>query len=73
MASFEQLFSALNALYTSQDAKMRQEADKWLEQWQEKTEAWSVCDAVLHDPNSPLEAKFYCAQAREPGYSALIS
>lgn len=57
-----QLLNALNALYHHNDPKVKDEADRWLEQWQQSVEAWSVADGVLHDPNSNLEAQYFCAQ-----------
>ncbi|GIL53842.1 hypothetical protein Vafri_9477 [Volvox africanus] len=57
-----QLLAALNALYHHDDLKMKDEADRWLEQWQQSVEAWSVADGVLHDPNSSMEAQYFCAQ-----------
>ncbi|EFJ48285.1 hypothetical protein VOLCADRAFT_48218, partial [Volvox carteri f. nagariensis] len=53
---------ALNALYHHDDPKVKDEADRWLEQWQQSLEAWSVADGVLHDPNSSMEAQYFCAQ-----------
>ncbi len=57
-----QLLQALQALYRSEDPKLKEQANTWLEQWQQSTEAWSVSDAVLHDPASTMEAQFFCAQ-----------
>jgi hypothetical protein len=57
-----QLLEALQALYHHPDPKIKDEADRYLEQWQQTTEAWSVADAVLHDPNSNMEAQYFCAQ-----------
>ncbi|KAG2500508.1 hypothetical protein HYH03_001285 [Edaphochlamys debaryana] len=58
----QQLLQALNALYHHEDPKVKDEADRWLEQWQQSVEAWSVADAVLHDPASSMEAQYFCAQ-----------
>ena len=57
-----QLLEALQALYHHPDPKIKDEADRYLEQWQQTVEAWSVADAVLHDPNSNMEAQYFCAQ-----------
>ncbi|KAG1678979.1 hypothetical protein FOA52_013042 [Chlamydomonas sp. UWO 241] len=56
------LLSALSALYHHDDPKVKDEADRWLETWQQSTEAWSVADGVLHDAGSSLEAQYFCAQ-----------
>lgn len=57
-----QLLEALNALYHHPDPKVKDEADRFLEQWQQQVEAWSVADAVLHDPSQSMEAHYFCAQ-----------
>jgi hypothetical protein len=60
--SSAQLLSALGALYHHDDPKVKDEADRWLEAWQQSTEAWSVADGVLHDAGSSMEAQYFCAQ-----------
>ncbi len=60
--SQQQLLSALHALYHNEDQLVKDEADRWLEQWQQGVEAWSTADALLHDPNSSMEAQYFCAQ-----------
>ena len=58
----QQLLAALHALYHREDIQVKAEADKWLEQWQQSVEAWSVADAVLHDAASTMEAQYFCSQ-----------
>jgi hypothetical protein len=58
----QQLLAALHALYHHDDRKVKDDADKWLEGWQQSVEAWSVADQVLHDPSSSMEAQYFCAQ-----------
>uniref|UniRef100_A0A7S0WIF6 Importin N-terminal domain-containing protein n=1 Tax=Chlamydomonas leiostraca TaxID=1034604 RepID=A0A7S0WIF6_9CHLO len=62
MASSQQLMAALHALYHNEDPAVKEQANKWLEGWQGTVEAWSVSDAVLHDPGSNMEAQYFCAQ-----------
>ncbi len=62
MAGNQQLFAALHALYHQDGAEIKEQANRYLEQWQLTTEAWSVSDAVLHDPNSSMESQYFCAQ-----------
>ncbi len=62
MAGTQQLFAALQALYHQDGAEIKEQANRYLEQWQSTTEAWSVSDAVLHDPNSSMESQYFCAQ-----------
>lgn len=58
----QQVLAALTALYHHEDLKVKDEADRWLEQWQQSVEAWSVADGLLHDPASSMEAQYFCAQ-----------
>ena len=60
--SQQQLLAALHALYHHEDSKVKDDADRWLEQWQQSVEAWSVADAVLHDPACSMESQYFCAQ-----------
>lgn len=62
MDAVQQVVAAINALYTSDDSRVRQEADRWLERWQSSSEAWSVANSILHDPNSQPEYTYFCAQ-----------
>ncbi|KAJ9534902.1 hypothetical protein QJQ45_029539, partial [Haematococcus lacustris] len=55
-------YSALHALYHHEDASVKDQANKWLEQWQQSVAAWSISDAVLHDTASSVEAQYFCAQ-----------
>jgi hypothetical protein len=41
---------------------VRSEADRWLERWQSSSEAWTVANAVLHNPSSEPEHTYFCAQ-----------
>lgn len=58
----EQVVAAITALYRSDDSKVRHEADRWLEGWQASSEAWSVSNAILHNPSSEPEYTYFCAQ-----------
>lgn len=57
-----QLQAALSALYRPTSPSEQKEADQWLENWKMTVEAWSISDAVLHDPTSSMEAHSFCAQ-----------
>ncbi|GFH21693.1 predicted protein, partial [Haematococcus lacustris] len=61
-AQHQQLLAALHALYHHEDASVKDQANKWLEQWQQSVAAWSISDAVLHDTASSVEAQYFCAQ-----------
>ena len=58
----QQLLAALNALYHDANPSVKDEADRWLEQWQASASAWSVADRLLHDSSSTLETQYFCAQ-----------
>jgi transportin-3 len=53
---------AVAALFHAEDGSARSAADRWLEAWQQTPGAWSVADALLHEPASPMEAQHFCAQ-----------
>lgn len=58
----EQVAAAFQALFHSDDQNVRNEANKWLDAWQQTADAWSISDRVLHDPNSPQDLQQFCAQ-----------
>jgi transportin-3 len=55
------LVNAITALHHG-DVSSKAQADRWLEQWQQSPEAWSLSDAVLHNPSSNMESQHFCAQ-----------
>lgn len=55
------LLQALQALYHGTPA-VKEEANKWLEQFQQSTEAWQVTNDILHDAAAGMEAHYFCAQ-----------
>jgi len=59
----ETLLQALQALYHPQvQSEVRQQANKWLEDFQQSTEAWQIADSLLHDPSAKYEAHLFCSQ-----------
>ncbi|KAK2080120.1 hypothetical protein QBZ16_002516 [Prototheca wickerhamii] len=58
----DQLLQAVHALYQVPDPHVKEQANAWLESWQQSVEAWTVSDSVLNRPDSPLEARYLCAQ-----------
>lgn len=60
--SAQEVINAINALYKDQSTSVRNAADRWLEDWQGSTEAWSVANSLLHDPASTAETTYFCAQ-----------
>jgi transportin-3 len=57
-----QLQAALNALYYNTDPSAKEQASRWLEGWQQSTEAWTLAHEVLQDESAQLEAHYLCAQ-----------
>ncbi|BDA46876.1 Transportin-3 [Coccomyxa sp. Obi] len=60
--SRENLLDALHALNHHPDSNVKKQASVWLEQWQSSLDAWIVCDTILHDATSNLEAQYFSAQ-----------
>ncbi|CAL8471497.1 g11039 [Coccomyxa elongata] len=60
--SRQNLLDALHALNHHPDSNVKKQASVWLEQWQSSLDAWIVCDTILHDANSNLEAQYFSAQ-----------
>ncbi|KAI8470335.1 MAG: armadillo-type protein [Monoraphidium minutum] len=58
----DQLSAAFRALFHSDDAATKVEANRWLDAWQQTPGAWGVADAVLHDPASSQDLQQFCAQ-----------
>ena len=56
------LLDALEALHHHPEGNVKKQASSWLEHWGYTVEAWSICDNVLHDAISTLEARIFCAQ-----------
>jgi transportin-3 len=61
MSNAQTLLNALQALYHGEPS-VKDQANKWLEQWQQSTDAWQVCNDVLHSRDVGLEAHYFCAQ-----------
>lgn len=61
MSTAAQLAQALQALYHGSPA-VKEEANRWLEGFQQSTEAWQVTNDVLHDGGAGMEAHYFCAQ-----------
>ena len=56
------LADALAALYDNTEPALRERASRWLEEWQQSPEAWSMAHEVLLQENAGLEAHYICAQ-----------
>ncbi|KAI3438282.1 hypothetical protein D9Q98_000717 [Chlorella vulgaris] len=61
MATQQQLLSALQALYHG-DPAVKDQANKWLEAFQQAIEAWQVSNDILHTPSAGMEAHYFAAQ-----------
>lgn len=59
----QNLIAALNTFYApTADAKSREQADKYLREFQKEDEAWQVCLEILRPNEQSTEAKLFCAQ-----------
>ncbi|KAL4452442.1 hypothetical protein ABPG75_008104 [Micractinium tetrahymenae] len=61
MATTNQLLQALQALYHG-DPAVKDQANKWLEAFQQSTEAWQVTNDILHNEAAGMEAHYFAAQ-----------
>lgn len=52
---------AVSALLQHSDPHSRQQANSWLEQWQQTPEAWTVAADVLQNSQS-IDAQYFAAQ-----------
>ena len=77
MASASQLQAAVAALYHNADPAVKDQANKWLEQWQQSQEAWQVCNDVLHNGEAGMEVHYFAAltlrsKVRRPAAAAAL-
>lgn len=56
-----QLLSALQALYHG-DPGVKEQANRWLEAFQQSGDAWQVSHDILHAPSAGMEAHYFAAQ-----------
>ncbi|PSC72289.1 transportin-3 isoform X1 [Micractinium conductrix] len=61
MSTTAQLLQALQALYHG-DPAVKDQANKWLEAFQQSTEAWQVTNDILHNETAGMEAHYFAAQ-----------
>ncbi|KAG0941977.1 hypothetical protein G6F57_005936 [Rhizopus arrhizus] len=65
MANLESTASVLEALshlYSLDSGKDKKEIDRWLKNFQKKTEAWTVADYLLKQKDANLETQLFAAQ-----------
>lgn len=60
-SSINELEAALETLYHNTDPQSKLQANRWLEAWQQSSESWQGCHAVLQDDRAGLEAKYFAA------------
>lgn len=56
------VLEALSSLYNSNGRQESREANRWLESFQKKPEAWGVADFLLKSKDSNLETRLFAAQ-----------
>jgi transportin-3 len=61
MVGSQQLEAALQTLYHHSDPSTKEQANRWLEAWQQSTEAWQGCHDVLQSATAGLEAQYFAA------------
>ena len=62
MSNKDELYKALSALYDNTEPAVKEQASRWLEQWQQSPEAWSMAHELLQQEGSGLEASYIAAQ-----------
>ncbi|KAI8365426.1 armadillo-type protein [Choanephora cucurbitarum] len=60
--STTRVLEALSSLYNSTDKQTNREANRWLESFQKKPEAWAVADYLLKSNDVNLETQLFAAQ-----------
>ena len=58
----ETLTQALHALYHNPDPAVKEQANRWIQEFQTTPDAWNVTDAALHNAASAFEVQVFCAQ-----------
>ncbi|BFZ63006.1 Nuclear import receptor [Saitoella coloradoensis] len=59
---YQQLFAALQTLYTNSARADKERANTYLEEFQKSAEAWQAVHAILSSSTAGLEAKMFAAQ-----------
>ncbi|KAI8369742.1 armadillo-type protein [Blakeslea trispora] len=60
--STTRVLEALSSLYSSTDRQTNREANRWLESFQKKPEAWTVADYLLKSNDANIETQLFAAQ-----------
>ncbi len=61
-AELQNILQAITALYHHDDRNVKDQANKWLQSWQQTTSAWSTSDVYLHSNSNNMEADYFFAQ-----------
>ena len=69
----QQVVQAIHTLYNHPDPEVKKQTSSQLELWQQNEGAWSVSDAILHDPSSSMEAQYFCAQTLRTKVTVCLS
>jgi hypothetical protein len=58
----QHVLQAITALFHHEDRSVKDQANRWLEEWQQRPEAWQISDLYLHSANGNTEAQYFFAQ-----------
>lgn len=61
-ATQQAVLSALDALYNKPDPQAKQQANKWLQDFQKTAEAWQVANELLLSQTLPVEPRIFASQ-----------
>lgn len=58
----QNVLQAITALYHHDDRNIKEQANRWLQAWQQTPAAWSTSDLYLHNDRNNMEADYFMAQ-----------
>lgn len=61
-AALQAVMQALESLYRNPDSAVKDEANRWLQDFQQTPEAWQTANSLLLAQNLPLEPRLFAAQ-----------
>lgn len=60
--SLQTVLQALESLYKNPDKAAKDQANRWLQDFQQTPDAWVTANSLLLDQNLPVEPRLFAAQ-----------
>lgn len=57
----QNVLHAITALYHHDDSNVKEQANRWLQAWQQTPAAWTTSDLYLHNDRNNMEADYFMA------------